>query len=77
VPDASKRDVSDMLAGILNRADYAEPVQDEDTSIYAEPPHQLLGIDEANLRRSVDELQRSPSAPKPLLTRPRPAVEDI
>lgn len=76
VPDASKRDVSDMLAGILNRADYAEPVQGEDTSIYAEPPHQLLGIDEANLRKSVNELQRSP-VPQPLITRPRPAIEDI
>jgi SpoVK/Ycf46/Vps4 family AAA+-type ATPase len=77
VPDASKRDVSDMLAGILNRADYAEPVQGEDTSIYAEPPHQLLGIDEAQIRHCVSELQQTPSAPEPLLTRPRPAIEDI
>jgi hypothetical protein len=77
VPDASKRDVSDMLAGILNRADYAEPVQGEDTSIYAEPPHQLLGIDEAQIHHCVSELQQTPSAPEPLLTRPRPVIEDI
>lgn len=45
-PASAQRDISDAIAGILNRADYAKPVQGEDTSIFATPPETLMGVDE-------------------------------
>lgn len=45
-PAASQRDISDQIAAILNRADYAIPVSGPDTSPFAVPDQALMGIDE-------------------------------
>ena len=74
IPDSSKRDISDTIAGILNKADYAKPVQGEDTSIFAEPPQTLMGIDSSKIGKKGDR-RKSPTPP--LINRPLPAVEEI
>ena len=73
VPDSAKRDVSNQIAGILNKASYAMPVQGEDTSIFAQSPQRLMGIDERLLPESEDS-DRSNRLPQ---LKRRPAVEDI
>lgn len=45
-PAASQRDISDQIAAIINRADYAIPVSGPDTSPFAVPEQSLMGIDE-------------------------------
>ncbi len=75
IPDSSKRDISDTIAGILNKADYAKPVQGEDTSIFAEPPQTLMGLDESKISKKSDRRKNTTS--QPLINRPLPAVEDI
>ena len=72
-PVSLQRDISEQIAGILNRADNAKPVSGPDRSIFAISPQKLMGVDEAALRqeRSQDTNQG------PRLKRSRPAVEDI
>jgi hypothetical protein len=84
IPDAQKRDISDAIAGILNKADYAKPVQGEDNSVFARPPQNLLGIDERKLRKlrsdkSDDNDEMSPKTPKrqPSVRRETALLEDI
>lgn len=50
-PAASQRDISDQIAAIQNRADYAIPVAGPDTSPFAVPDQSLMGIDEDAVRR--------------------------
>lgn len=78
IPDAQKRDISDAIAGILNKADYAKPVQGEDDSVFARPPQNLLGIDERKLR-SDDNDETPNKAPKrqPSVHRETALLEDI
>ena len=45
-PAATQRDISDQIAAIANRADYAIPVSGPDTSRFAVPEQSLMGIDE-------------------------------
>lgn len=81
IPDASKREISDAIAGILNQADYAKPVQGEDKSPFAEPPQRLLGIDEEAIREQIASLNGNGSSAsrrqQPLITRKPPIVEEI
>lgn len=70
VPATEQSDISNQIAAILNKADYAKPVSSEDTSIFSRPPQPLMGIDE-NAARS--RTTTAPIAP----VRRRPAVEDI
>jgi len=70
-PDSEKRDVSDAIAGILNKADYAQSVQGPDTSIFADPPSNLFGLDDAS---ATDD---GAGERKPLLQTPMPEVEEI
>ena len=45
-PAATQRDISDQIAAIENRADYAIPVSGPDISPFAVPEQSLMGIDE-------------------------------
>ena len=72
-PASLQRDISEQIAGILNRADNAKPVSGPDRSIFAIASQKLMGVDEAALRQktSQDRVQG------PRLKRSRPAIEDI
>jgi hypothetical protein len=70
VPATAQRDISNQIAAILNKADYAKPVASPDTSIFARPAQPLMGIDE--------KAERQAAVATTLVTvRRRPAVEDI
>lgn len=49
-PASTQRDISDQIAGIQNRADYAIPVSGPDTSPFAVNPEALMGINEHAIR---------------------------
>jgi hypothetical protein len=50
-PVATQRDISDQIAAIENRADYAIPVAGPDRSPFAVPEQSLMGIDADAIRR--------------------------
>ncbi len=62
-PVATQRDISDQIAAIENRADYAIPVSGPDTSPFAVPDQSLMGIDEDAIatrdRAQADRQSRS------------------
>lgn len=72
-PASAQRDISEQIAGILNRADYAKPVSGADRSIFATAPQKLMGVDEAALRQEQAAVENQ----GPRLKRSRPAIEDI
>ncbi|MBD1853419.1 AAA family ATPase [Cyanobacteria bacterium FACHB-502] len=69
VPATAQRDISNQIAAILNKADYAKPVSSADTSIFARPPQQLMGIDE--------NAARTATTPSFIVVPRHPAVEDV
>ena len=80
-PASQQRDISEQIAGILNRADYAQPVSGPDRSIFAQSPQKLLGVDEAVLRQKLRQEWRrkqgnAQNSGTPL-RRLRPARDDL
>ncbi len=72
-PASAQRDISEQIAGILNRADYAKPVSGADRSIFATAPQKLMGVDEAALRQEQVAVEDQGLR----LKRSRPAIEEI
>lgn len=72
VPAIVQREISNQIADILNKADYAKPVSSPDDSVFARPPQTLMGIDD----KADLQVARSTSVPLTQVRR-RPALEDI
>jgi predicted AAA+ superfamily ATPase len=71
-PAATQRDISDQIAAIQNRADYAIPVSGPDTSPFAVPDQSLMGIDEEAVRQSQQPDPDPHARPVQLATGDRP-----
>lgn len=73
MPATEQRDISNQIAAILNKADYAKPVSSRDQSIFARPSQTLMGIDEEALKAHTIAASTLPIT----RMRSRPAIEEI